>query len=200
MLLRTNFNSKVTFKSLSEFHGPSWLMKAQMWKTTLACVPSSGEGWAERWKKTNKNKQKKTQGNLALKLAARLIYEEPVVLGGGQTCYGDQICATEPRWKFDLLPEYNSGIHISPANAGCAMWKAPDKASNWTLNKEYFVEPNLAGISFHRNMSLPLCSWDCHTSVSSSYGYRCCRQLKPWPRLHLWGILVRSDWLDERLL
>lgn len=68
-----------------------------------------------------------TRSNLTPKLAASLIYEEPVVwlsgvweVAGEQTWYSDQICATEPGWKFDLLPECKSGIRISPANAGTA--------------------------------------------------------------------------------
>lgn len=51
------------------------------------CVCSEFRRGLSRTQKTNKKKgkNKKTQGNLATKLAARLIYEEPVVLveGGG---------------------------------------------------------------------------------------------------------------------
>lgn len=69
--------------------------------TCVCCEFRGALSPTQKTRKTNKQKKKPTRGNLAPKLAARLIYEEPVVLvgggGEGQTCYGDQICATEPR-------------------------------------------------------------------------------------------------------
>lgn len=111
----TDFNFSMTLKSLAESRRPLWLMRAQTWKATLALPGKRAEP------------DTKTRSNLTPKLAPSLIYGEPVVwlsgvgeVAGEQTWYSDQICAAEPGWKFDSLPERKSGIRILPANAGAA--------------------------------------------------------------------------------